>query len=131
MGKYNSLYSIVNNTSTTMGKRLLKERFTQSTVVESDLNKRYDQLENLIENNFYKEIETHLVKISDIERLHRKMSLGVLNPDFAALDVSYEYVVEVLNLIKKMKILKVKNIFPMMNVFTVFIIISSLEGILI
>ena len=115
MGKYNSLYSIVNNTSTTMGKRLLKERLLNPIVVESDLNKRYDQVESLIENNFYKEIETHLVKIMDIERLHRKMSLGVLNPsDFAALDVSYEYVVEVLNLIKNNENIrsKIRDIFP-------------------
>lgn len=115
LGKYNSLYSIVNNTSTTMGKRLLKDRLLNPIVVENELNKRYDYVSSLIENGIYKEIETHLVKIMDIERLHRKMALNVLNPsDFAALDVSYDYVVEVLNIIKNNEFLvnKLSDIYP-------------------
>ena len=115
MGKYNSLFSIVNNTSTTMGKRLLKDRLLNPIVVIDELNQRYTQVETLIENNCYKEIEKSLVKIMDIERLHRKMALGVLNPsDFASLDVSYDSVLEVIDYINKNPQIrdKLKTIFP-------------------
>lgn len=115
MGKYNSLFSIVNNTSTTMGKRLLKDRLLNPIVIVNELNHRYEQVETLIENNYYKDIEKSLVKIMDIERLHRKMALGVLNPsDFASLDVSYDSVLEVIDFIYKNPQIrdKLKTIFP-------------------
>ena len=87
--KFNSLFGIVNNASTAIGKRLLKDRLVNPIIDNNELQKRYQYLENLRERNqegiyFYKELEGFLVKVMDIERLHRRMSLKLLQPaDFA------------------------------------------------
>ena len=47
----------------------------------------------------YKMYEENLTKIQDIERLHRKMGLSLLQPaDFATLDFSYEHVQKILKI---------------------------------
>ena len=100
--KYNSLYSVLNNASTSIGKRLLRERLLNPILDEGLLNKRYDYIESMCDLNsssYYKHYETHLMKILDIERLHRKMGLQMLQPsDFAGIDFSYEHVKHILEI---------------------------------
>ena len=58
-----------------------------------EISKRYDIIEELINNERYKKYETELVVIQDLERLHRKMGLNMLQPaDFGTIDFSYEFV---------------------------------------
>jgi DNA mismatch repair protein MutS len=93
--KFNSLFGIVNNASTAIGKRLLKDKLLNPIIDEQELNKRYQYLEELKFRNpeggyYYKDLETYLIKIMDIERLHRRMSLKLLQPaDFTSLDIAY------------------------------------------
>ena len=124
--KYNSLFSVLNNASTSIGKRLLRERLLNPILDVDILNTRYDYIEsmmvrtNVVEEskesneesnkgnqsnqdnksiNLYKLYENNLVKIQDIERLHRKLGLSMLQPaDFASLDFSYEHVNNILNI---------------------------------
>ena len=97
--KFNSLFGIVNNASTAIGKRLLKDRLVNPIIDNNELQKRYQYLENLRERNqegiyFYKELEGFLVKVMDIERLHRRMSLKLLQPaDFASLDIPIQILI--------------------------------------
>jgi DNA mismatch repair protein MutS len=101
--KFNSLFGIVNNASTAIGKRLLKDRLVNPIMETSELQKRYQYLENLRSRNpegtyYYKELEGYLVKIMDIERLHRRMSLKLLQPaDFASLDIAYSNIDTILS----------------------------------
>ena len=101
--KFNSLFGIVNNASTAIGKRLLKDRLVNPIIDTNELQKRYQYLENLRERNqegiyFYKELEGFLVKVMDIERLHRRMSLKLLQPaDFASLDIAYSNIDSILH----------------------------------
>ena len=100
--KFNSLYAVVNNASTSIGKRLLRERLLNPILDTNELNKRYDYVESMINSNspaYYKNYETHLMKIQDIERLHRKMGLKMLQPcDFAGLEFSYEHIKNILGI---------------------------------
>ena len=57
--------------------------------------RRYNIIDSLIKDCNYKQYETYLNKISDLERLHRKLSLDLLQPaDFSSLDISYDNVKE-------------------------------------
>ena len=102
-GKYDSLFGILNNTSTTIGKRYLKDKLLNPINNVEILERRYSYIEELLLKNsnsvyYYKEIETYLNKICDIERLHRKMSLKMLQPaDFSMLDISYRNILHILD----------------------------------
>ena len=102
--KFGSLYGIVNNASTALGKRLLKERLLNPINDYNILNTRYNYVEELLKKNdeeeyYYKEVESYLSKIMDIERLHRRMSLKLLQPaDFSNLDIAYNNIIRIIEL---------------------------------
>lgn len=107
--KYNSLYDIVNNCSTIIGRRFLKEQILNPILDINDLNNRYNQIEELRTNDNYLEFISELKSICDIERVQRKMSLGLLHPfEFYILDNSYGNVQNILGLCKKSKTLDYK-----------------------
>ena len=116
-GSYNSLYDIIQKTSTNMGKRLLKYRLMNPISNIDELNKRYGYIELFLkkeskeskenkENKENKEktsfsiihLEKYLNEIIDIERLHRKIVLQILHPyEFLNLTYSYENIVSCLS----------------------------------
>ena len=110
--KFSSLYGIVNNASTALGKRLLKERLLNPINDEKILSKRYNYVEELLnkksiiddknnikEEYYFKIVENYLGKVMDIERLHRRMSLKLLQPaDFSNLDIAYNNILKILDL---------------------------------
>lgn len=75
-----SLFDVVNNTSTAMGYRLLKDRLVSPIVSHETLNKMYDHTEIILKDKFYLELEENLSGISDIERFNVKMILKRLQP---------------------------------------------------
>jgi DNA mismatch repair protein MutS len=92
--KYNSLFSVINGTSTAVGKRFLRETLLNPIIDPCELNRRYDYVDCIMKNG-YKIYESQLSKIMDIERLHRKITLGILQPaDFVGLDISYDSIME-------------------------------------
>ena len=101
--KYSSLLGILNNTSTAIGKRYLKNKLLNPILNTEDLNKKYDYIEEMLNKSdenvyFYKELEIHLNKILDIERLHRKIYLKQLQPaDFTTLDIAYHCILNIMN----------------------------------
>lgn len=75
-----SLFDVIDETSTSMGRRQLKDTLI-APIIDSDLlEKRYNMIDLLIENNIYTKIKEYLFKISDIERLQRKIELNIINP---------------------------------------------------
>lgn len=76
--KLDSIFSLIDNTSTSLGKRLLKYQLLNPIKNSSILSQRYNYIEKMKPN--YKEFESHLNKIYDIERLQRKILLNKLNP---------------------------------------------------
>ena len=105
INKTNSLFGIINNTSTAIGKRLLKNYLLNPIKDITQLNKRYDYIEDFLrENNegyIYRQIEEYLSNIRDLERLHRKLSLTMLEPyQFVSLDIAYSLVIKIIDYVR-------------------------------
>ena len=73
-----NLLKLINNTSTAMGKRLLKERLTHPIKDEKEILRRYKLSRDLYD--YHTPIENHLSNICDIERLTRRIKLNRLHP---------------------------------------------------
>jgi DNA mismatch repair protein MutS len=73
-----NLLKLINNTSTAMGKRLLKERLTHPVKDEKELLRRYKLSRDLYD--YHAPMENSLANIYDIERLTRRIKLNRLHP---------------------------------------------------
>lgn len=114
--KFNSLFAVLDNTSTPIGRRLLRERLLNPVICPEELNKRYTFIDSFlaIEENSHEHVvsinnrkprylfekyEEHLNKIVDMEKLHRKLGLRLLQPcDFSSLDFSYQHISDILSI---------------------------------
>lgn len=94
----NSLLGILTNTSTSIGKRYLRDQLLNPICDAKIIQKRYEYTEFLVNNYNYREIEPLLNKIIDIERLHRRFSLGIIQPsEIYSLNYSYESIQKIVN----------------------------------
>jgi DNA mismatch repair protein MutS len=80
-----SVFTLINNTSTAMGKRLLKERLSHPIKDEKELLRRYKLSNDLYD--YHSPIENSMGNIYDIERLSRRIKLNRLHP----FELSYLY----------------------------------------
>jgi DNA mismatch repair protein MutS len=78
--KYHNLLDVINKADTPMGKRYIKLRVVSPYTDARILNDIYDNVNILSTDAIYTEISGYLKKINDIERLYRKISLGLLHP---------------------------------------------------
>jgi DNA mismatch repair protein MutS len=109
---YKSLLDVIGKTSTSSGKRALKELLLNPMVDSKIIEQKYEYVEELKKNfSLFKDIELLLQEICDIERLHRKISLSTLPPiDFVKLDSSYESIIQIMDIVIKNPVLKKMNI---------------------
>jgi DNA mismatch repair protein MutS len=90
--KYNSLYDIINKTSTPMGKRYLKRILLNPITNIDELNNRYELVEKLICK--YNQYQVYLTNITDIEKKYRKICLNKIQPfEFASLKISFDNII--------------------------------------
>ena len=76
-----ALISVIDNTTSPMGARLLKKWILMPLVSPTAINQRLDIVEYFYNNKYIGEdINLYLKKIGDIERLISKVSLGKINP---------------------------------------------------
>lgn len=112
--KQSNLLNLIDQTSTAMGKRLLKQTLLQPILKKDELEKRYDYIDILTKeidgsklinkklnghkkHYMYQKYEPLLNQINDIERYHRKICLGLLNPnDWNFLHSSYQHVKQIM-----------------------------------
>ena len=95
-----SLFSILNHTSTSMGKRLLEKLLCHPITDIEKLSKIYNEIEKM--KSCYSSYETVLNKIVDIEKLHRTMVNGKLQPQYIqSLNQSYINILELYKLYPK------------------------------
>jgi DNA mismatch repair protein MutS len=102
--RYSSLLTLLNTCKTAMGRRLCKARLLNPIVDPKVLRHRYDQIEGFQRmadsaeeatestefSYVYDACRASLQGVMDIEKLYRKMSLGVLHPyEFANLHQSH------------------------------------------
>jgi len=92
-----SVFDVINKTSTPGGQRLLRERLLNPITDSTELDARYNNIERMLP--VIEQYETHLGNIRDLERLHRKIHLGKLQPaEFVQLDVSHVAVAHLMGL---------------------------------
>lgn len=80
VGKYKSIIDVVNNTTTIMGERLLKEYIMKPINNKEELSRRYGLIEKMIEGNKIKEIENILNGMKDLDKIKKKIVMRNLNP---------------------------------------------------
>ena len=94
--KIDSLFTVVNYTYTSLGKRYLYNLLTNPITDISKLNQTYDMVENLIHNpDIMSQIITDLKKLPDMDRYQRKLYLKLIKPnEFVTLFSSYKIIVK-------------------------------------
>ena len=97
----NSLLSVVNNTSTSLGHRFLQTMLCNPITNPDSINEYYDMAQSLIDNRgLLKSIEDHLKKIPDLERYQRKLQLCLIKPnELVTLFKAYIQIVKLYTLI--------------------------------
>ena len=94
-----SLFDIINNTNTPMGKRLLRSRLLNPILNENKLNERYKMLDSMINFDDRSKFDTHMKIVLDLERFVRKMCIGYLHPhEMAGLDISLTAIKNIINM---------------------------------
>ena len=100
-----SVIKLINNTSTAMGKRLLKERLSHPVKDEKELLRRYALSKDLYD--YHAPIESELGNIYDIERLTRRIKLSKLHP--FELNYLYDSLISIKEVVKFMENYKFFN----------------------
>ena len=103
-GGKHTLLNVVNRCSTNAGRRLLMKRIFAPAVDASEIEKRYDQVDDFgaTFGNDLQTVDKLLSRVADIERLQRRMFVGVMTPsELANLVLSYEAILDLDNLLKR------------------------------
>jgi DNA mismatch repair protein MutS len=104
--KFKSLFDLVNNTSTLVGRRFLKSALQIPLTDPIKIKQRYDLIEELVNTN-YIIIEQYLKQIIDIERIHRKIAINNIHPyELYNLFNSYNAITEIIFVINKSDIMR-------------------------
>lgn len=101
--KNSSVFNIICNTSTPLGKRRLMEKFMNPIKDIKKLEKSYSAIDAVIKNN-YKIFEAYLNPIIDIERMHRRIELLMIGPSqFFRMVESYRSIISLNEAIKNVR----------------------------
>jgi DNA mismatch repair protein MutS len=93
----NSLWDVLDNTITPMGRRLLRMNLSHPLINKVELQNRYDIVELLINTNEYNNIRMNLNSITDMDRLHRRIQVCMLHPSqIIQLEVSHSATLKLL-----------------------------------
>jgi DNA mismatch repair protein MutS len=113
-GKNASLLSLLNNCKTSIGKRFFKKCLLNPITNSSKIVERYDMIDFFLKDNLYNKIREHLGKISDLERLFKRISMKTLQPyEFLSIHNSFLSILEIIKILenyeKEMLIMGWKN----------------------
>jgi DNA mismatch repair protein MutS len=98
-----SLYSILDKTTTSMGKRLLKDWLLHPLLDVDKINNRQRAISELVSKpKLRQEIKNILKEIADLERLCARLDLGIITPkDLINLKVSLKNLIKIKSLLKE------------------------------
>jgi len=95
-----TLLSLVDKTSTAMGKRLLKSRLLNPIFNRDELIERYDLIDRV--SPHIQKIDNNLKRVYDLERILRRIKLQKLHPfEINYLHTSIVSIIDVVSIIKK------------------------------
>lgn len=98
-----TLLGVLDRCITRAGKRLLTQRILAPDVDPAEINRRYCQIGEFSElfGIDLQDIDRLLKRVVDIERLQRRMSVGIITPsELASLATSYEAILELDSLLR-------------------------------
>ena len=107
-----SLFQVVDFTKTLPGKRLLKQRLLSPLVNVEVLKASYLRIGELVKDTaVYDQLNKHLRDVPDIEKLHRRLTIGNIRPnELAALLRAYYVIGQMSCLIHASSCLELKKI---------------------
>jgi len=96
------LLRLLNRTVTSFGSRMFRDYLFNPIIDKEELEKRYDKLAFFQANNLYKEVQSLLQPILDLERIIRKIGLGKFQPcEWISVATSFENAKAVFKLLNK------------------------------
>jgi DNA mismatch repair protein MutS len=105
-----SLFNIINNTKTQLGKRFLNDVLTKPLIDENILNERYNLIDKIIKNNYSITLSNLLEDIYDIDKIIRRMELSNINPcEFYLLYLSFYQTEKIIKFCEENKIFNINN----------------------
>jgi DNA mismatch repair protein MutS len=122
--KPKTLFDIINNCNTPMGKRYLIDQLCNPLINVDELNNRYDNIDLLLEDKLFEKISKEMHNIYDLPKIIRKMELNKVYPlEIVHLINSIEQIINVFMTVKKTKLLginkelidKLKSIYDHIN----------------
>jgi len=97
-----SILSIMDYTSTNMGKRVLKRKVLSPDAIREVIQQSYDFIDEMIKQNNYKDYECELENLPDITKKHKKIYFESITPmELNDLVESYSSISELLKLLKE------------------------------
>jgi len=113
--KIKSLFDVINNTSTHVGRRFLKLSLQIPLTDPVEIQKRYEFIEEFLQDNYIINIEDYLKNIIDVERAHRKIAINNIHPyEIYNLLSSYGEIINIINIVLNTK--KIKQLLPPQNI---------------
>ena len=95
------LIDILNRCVTAFGSRYFKEKLLAPMINIEKINKSYDDIDKLLNNNNYLKIRKSLANINDLERFKRKVLLNKVAPqDWINFNESMEACIEIYNILE-------------------------------
>ncbi|MCM8778266.1 MAG: DNA mismatch repair protein MutS [Candidatus Omnitrophica bacterium] len=115
--KENTLFSVLDKTLTSMGKRLLSQWFLQPLKNVKEINRRLEAVKEFYENNSLRTgLRQKLENIQDLERFCSRISLKIANPkDLVSLANSLKIVREIKKETAQVKANFLKEIFQKLD----------------
>lgn len=106
-GSNKDLLSLLNKCVSIIGKRTYKNRLLYPCIDESIINKRYNTIDILINQDLYNSIRNNFNKINDYEKSIRNMGLNLYNTiTFYSDYISYEYIINNIDIVENSNDLK-------------------------
>jgi len=94
------LIDVLNRCVTAFGSRYFKEKLLAPMINIKKINKSYDDIEKLLNNNSYIRIRKYLANIGDLERFKRKLLLNKIAPqDWVSFNESMESCIGIYNIL--------------------------------
>jgi DNA mismatch repair protein MutS len=108
--KPKTLFDIINNCNTPMGKRYLIDQLCNPLINVEELNNRYNNIDKLLEDKLFEKISKEMHNIYDLPKIIRKMELNKVYPlEIFHLINSIEQIINVFNIVKKNKLLGINK----------------------
>jgi DNA mismatch repair protein MutS len=90
-----SLFDIINNTTTLIGRRYLKKNLLNPLINETLIMERYNGIEEIMKNNLMDKLDDIFKNMCDLERYKRKLETLILNPcDFHSIVMTIDNVIK-------------------------------------